>query len=142
MTEEDLVQESHIVFLKLKRTYTEVDNPKWFMTLYKTAFTNRINDLSNKKTRSVPESLECDMGEDTDLSNWCHNNGNDGYFQVLLDQIPQELRTALNFLDGCNERIYEEIRAQTKADNEKLCSWMGLDAKKVNIFAKTKRYFS
>lgn len=143
LAEEDLIQESHLIFLKLKLRYTEVDNPRWFMTLYKRAFSNRITDLSNKKSRSVPECSEADLGEDFDLSSWNNSSSNGGYMHVLLDQVPTDIRTALNFLDQCHERVYEQLKDnQGKINNEKLCSWMGLDPKKVNIFTKTKNYFS
>lgn len=142
LTEEDLMQESHLLFWKLKTLYTQVDNPKWFMTLYKTAFSNRINDLSNRKSKSVDECLESDMGEDVEIAERHSGGSNEGYFHVLLDQVPQDVRTALNFLDSCHERVYEQLKGDVNLSNSLLCSWMGLDPKKVNIFAKTKSYFS
>ena len=44
---EDLAQESQIVFLLCRRRYTGVvDNPAWFMALFKTAWQNRLVDLT------------------------------------------------------------------------------------------------
>lgn len=44
---EDVQQEAQIIFLLCQRKYTGVvDNPAWFMSLFKTALRNRLIDLA------------------------------------------------------------------------------------------------
>lgn len=148
MTEEDLVQESYVVFLKLRLKYKEVDDPRWFMKLYKTSFINYLNDLSNKRTREGLEICEADLYSDNEegTSNVFLNaegeKDNSGYQYVLAEQMPSDVRSAVSILLNCREEIWNYACKGDNASNSLLCSWIGIDAKKVNIIAKTKDFFS
>lgn len=49
---EDLMQEALLVFLVCQRNYQgKVDNPAWFMALYKRSWSNRLFDLSKRKPK-------------------------------------------------------------------------------------------
>lgn len=82
---EDLLQEAYLVFIKVRSKYANnVDNPKWFMSLYKTALANKLHDLS-KGTKTT--SLDSEYVEGEEYS--------EGYLLKLLEQAPEEVASVL-----------------------------------------------
>lgn len=59
------MQEAFVVFLLCQRRYTgHVDNPAWFMALYKTAWRNRLVTLATTTPRySLLEGLDIPLVE-------------------------------------------------------------------------------
>ena len=52
MTREDLYQDGLMIFCLIRQRYAHlVDNPKWFMALYKRALSNHIHDISKVQTK-------------------------------------------------------------------------------------------
>jgi hypothetical protein len=94
----DLIQDAYLIFHKIKITYPRVIEPKHFMALYKRALANNMHDKSAYKGRKdvaevylssdVTEFFAGRIGEVT----------NPGYLAALIDEMPEELKLALNML--------------------------------------------
>lgn len=95
---EDLLQEAYLVFMKCKRKYAaKIDNPKWFMAIFRVSLHNHFINLTKKCGLCV--SLEtliegyAEPATEYDAS----------YFRVLLKELPEEVRTLLASI--CNGQI-------------------------------------
>jgi len=92
---EDLLQDGHLVFMRITTAYPRVIEPSQFMALYKTAFTNLIHDKSCHKRRRDHVRAPQDVSELYDLVS---ETTNSGYIRALLDEAPQELKLALELV--------------------------------------------
>lgn len=61
MTREDFYQDGLLIFHMLCKRYTCVDNPKWFMSLYKASLRNHIHLVSRVQTRLRSQSTSVDL---------------------------------------------------------------------------------
>lgn len=115
----DLMQDAYVVFLRLQARYTEVTEPKHFMALYKSAWSNHFTDLANAdtearvltqlKTRtSEGEEIDLELQGDTD---------NDGALSTMLRQAPREVTMVLNLFLAAPQEILDLA----------LSSWNGPD---------------
>lgn len=145
---EDLLQEAHCLFLKMKGMYRKVDNPKWFMALYKVALINYINKLSNTKTERF--GVEIFMEEDISDSHviGIHKTHNEGEMLSLLEKAPPEVRAVLSlFLEAPRElleKITESWKNQglRKAEhNRHLGALLGYDSDQVDLIQSVRDYF-
>lgn len=102
MGKKDLYQDGVLIFCLLRRRYQGVvDNPRWFMSLYKTSLHNHIHDVSKVQTKllqqhSLPDDMLDAEGEDESL------------FHVdaltLFDRAPTEIREIVRlFMDAPTE---------------------------------------
>lgn len=61
---DDIMQEARILFLRCRELYwPNVQEPKHFMALFKMAFTNKIINLSNRRTRRGEVQIDYDSIE-------------------------------------------------------------------------------
>jgi hypothetical protein len=146
MDYEDLLQDSYVIFLKLRDRYTTVDDPRWFMSLFMRSFSNHVINLSKKRTLNSLEVLDCEFfteGEEdfSILSTAVGERDNLGYYETVLSQAPPEIRSALSILINCPTEIWDLIvSGDRNIGNSKLCGLLGLNPKKVNILDKTRNY--
>jgi DNA-directed RNA polymerase specialized sigma24 family protein len=83
---DDLVQEAYIVFLKCKRKYEgTVDNPKWFMSLYNRALTNKLITLSAK-------TAQYSFIASTDTLPEVATKYDESFLRVVLQELPDEVK--------------------------------------------------
>lgn len=62
--QEDAMSECAVQWCECRKRYgAHVDNPAWFMHLYKMCVMSRFTDLANKNTRRIDVVTACDMGE-------------------------------------------------------------------------------
>ena len=152
---EDLVQDSHVIFLKLKEEYKDtVDNPQWFMSLFMRSFSNHVTNISILDTRNSVEITEScifsSTDEDSGISedafyNLTGETENAGYLKVLLMQAPSEVRTVLSVLLNCPAETLELVqnaltRGKDVAGNIALCKMVGQDPKYVDLVEKVRQY--
>jgi len=93
---DDLMQEAYLVFARCQRHYAgKVDNPAWFMALFKVSWRRRMVKLFNQcpayslfeDCETLPESAVADDVQE---------------ILELLEAVPSELKLAL--LDLCRPR--------------------------------------
>lgn len=109
---QEMIHEGYLVFTKTKIKYANsVDNPSWFMSLYKTSLRNRLVDLTKRKI--ILESLDQE-----------YNLGSyemDGYLLVLINQAPEELYKIINlFIGGSNKTLSRKFKAWERKGGKKI----------------------
>ena len=83
---DDLMQEAYIVFLRCKQRYSgTVDNPSWFMSLFRNALRNKLINISALCKHNL--SLEA-VGSDDEP----RTDGNEGYFACMFSELPVQVR--------------------------------------------------
>lgn len=95
---EDLMQDAYLIFRYVRTSYPLVTEPKHLMSLFKVAMVNEFNDKSKARSkRSAAEiSFETLVGEDLTLVETIGENNNEGYLRLLLNELPVEVRLALD----------------------------------------------
>lgn len=106
---DDVMQEAHVVYLRCKRRYPDVED-KHFMALFKTAWSNHFTDLANEDTErrcEVSSSVHDDDDEHrVAYAEPCGATDNDGMLSVLVQQAPREVSMVLNlFLNAPQELL-------------------------------------
>jgi DNA-directed RNA polymerase specialized sigma24 family protein len=107
---DDLLQEARLLFYKLAEYYPRVIDPPHFMALYKRTLSNFFHDQSRLqqercKTVSMDEAS-------TAIHNRIGEMTNAGYALAMIESLPAELRSVLDF--AATERVRLKIRKQTK----------------------------
>lgn len=105
----DLMQEAYIVFLRCASKYAIIDTGAHFMSLFKTAWSRHLHDLSNKARSSKMMVSESNFDQEDD-SEWRRDHvgelDNDGRLAVLMRQAPREVLLVLNlFLNAPQELL-------------------------------------
>lgn len=155
MEKEDVMQEALFIFLKLQRQYNYIDNAAWFMGLFKVAFSNHFNDLSNTTTRQkvLKEALNkpsamsgTEEGVESILVH--EHNTNEGYFVCIIEQAPKEVRAVLSLLATAPTELLEEVTQAWRVQGryspegkEHLSKLLGYDAATVDLIQTVVDYF-
>lgn len=85
----DLVQEGHIVLLRVERTYPQA-SPRQLMALFKRSFENRIVDLTRTRRRYLDSfSLESEL--DVSLEYAAGGSSDTGQLWVELSDAEREI---------------------------------------------------
>ena len=147
---DDVMQECHCLFLKLCHEYPDVDNPAWFMGLYKAALLNLVNDLAVDDSYLRQCTLESQLAvEDTQWLEQCISiDENEGALYCMIDAAPDEIRSVMFLLLNAPPSVYRlASQAWSRSGRKKehgnafLCSMLGIDAK-VNVAQMTRDYFA
>lgn len=99
---DDLIQDAYLTFLHLANTYPRVVDEGHFMALFKQAMKNKMHDRSCHYTRRK-NTVEAPITTDDEevFSGRMGEMTNSGFLACLLDEAPDELKTALAMLaDG------------------------------------------
>lgn len=151
---DDVIQDSYELFLILKNRYQDkVDNPAWFMALYRVSFVNFITNMSYKNSRSHAEVYQGSLSlnlEDVEVIDFFSIMGdleNNGYSRVLLRQAPSEVKSVINLMLNCPTEMFEAVRdsffsKKDHAGNEVLCKMLGKDPSKWNLISMVKNHFA
>lgn len=132
MTEEDAYVEGWLLFSKCADMYPDVDPPH-FMALYKTTISRRMIDWAREATDSRALSLtSTETGEQLESVGDLEN---DGYFHILLQQAPQEVKSVLTlFINAPTELLQLAMDSWKSAGhvetggNRQVAQWLGLPA--------------
>lgn len=139
---DDLIQEGYICYAICAKKYPHVEQ-KHFMALLKTCFNNRIHDLASAKARSIV-AVEPIEGADECKFNYyyAHDSENDILFNVLLQQLPAELKQLVKTLlnDGKDIPMQRTANGSRETTNSYLCRLLGLDSK-VDLVTVFKEHF-
>lgn len=132
-TREEMMQEAYIVFLRCAARYAaRVENGAHFMSLFKTAWNNEFNDISQRATvarEPISENVLTDEG-DVEALDSVGDLDNDGSLAVMIKQAPKEVILVLTlFLVAPQEVVnlaMESWRSSGKyrADGDKAISRM------------------
>ncbi len=99
---EDLMQEAFMVFMKVERAYPVLNNASHFFALYKTALHRHFHD----KTRKLQKQITTDSLEEvSDLPALYTNTPNLGHLSIILEEMPDELKTVLQALTSGRVRL-------------------------------------
>lgn len=140
----EYLQEAHICFLRCAARYPVLDTPQHFMALFKRAWANQLNDLSNKSTRAGRELLtSADDGSPPEIIG---EEENMGYALTLLRQAPAEVLMVLNLFVNAPGELLELAAAAWKRSGRRdqnafISQLLGVDPKE-NVLEQTRQYFS
>lgn len=98
---EDVMQEAFMVFMKVERTYPIVNNGAHFFALYKTALRNFFHDKTRALQRTVPTESMDEIGDPLVEGHM----PNLGHLSLILDEMPDELKTVLRALTTGRVRL-------------------------------------
>jgi hypothetical protein len=95
---DDLLQEAYLTFQRVSYTYPRVVDEKHFMALFKRAMINKMHDRSCAKRRK--EKVEAPLSQEVAdfFTRRIGEVTNAGYMAALLDEMPEELKLALNII--------------------------------------------
>lgn len=156
---DDLMQEARIVFLRISRRYPNIIEAPHFMAMFKLAWVNEINTLSNRRTRDamghatrVEQTHEPQRDEDSRsvwdrvqgrLTRVDHQPGADkrpvaavtdeSFYDVLLGADP-DIRLLVDRLDDPKRprRMRQQgRRGRRETTNEYLCRLAGVQPERV-----------
>lgn len=122
---EDLIQDAYLKFLICDDRYGHLNNPRLFMALFKKSLINHFNTLSSKvsEDRQFQFALSKDADPDEVLEYFSIDLNNHGYFNLLIEDAPNEIKSLLQGLLTC----------YTKDGNGKLI--------KANDFSRSRRKY-
>lgn len=146
----DLIQDGYMVWARVVKKY-EVDAGRvrsrpHLMRLFKTAYLNHINDLSNAKTRALLEVLVGDLVGDVDdpwdvVGAICP----DAEMQSCIAEAPAIIGRVLSRLITCDGRALRSLH-RVAADgtrgtlNSRLCRMAGVDPD-IDLVGELRAYF-
>jgi len=151
MSFDDAYQEAYVKFLEVVEKYKdEVDNPRWFMSLYKKALANHITDLANTTNRMRRLVCFSEIQEEHDPVPYEEKllGGEDSTnLEILLEEAPEHVRQVLALLTnkdtamlGVIAQSWERQGKRKQDGNELLCKLLGYDYRKVDLVQATKDY--
>ena len=153
-TREEYMQEAYLVFLRVKSKYEgKVEEPKHFMSLFKRAWANELNDLANKATQErMFVAMPTTYDEDGQRGNEIEPVGdldNDGALATLIRQAPKEVAQVLNLflvapqevLDLALQSWREKDRRCSNGRSAQICRLLGMDPR-VDVMGRVEEYFS
>ena len=98
MEYEDVLQEAYVVFLHVAKTYPDIKEAKHFMALFRTAWTNRVTDLSLQDSKRRENEAGYDDGDQPGeyTRDVLGELDNAGALTVAIKQAPEEIRRVLS----------------------------------------------
>lgn len=102
---EDLMQDSFLLFEKIKRKYKYVDENRWLFALYKTAFFNELVDLSKANSKRLEFEVELKEQETEfygDVS-WQRLRVRERF----LSGLPSEVKKVMFIFLNCPDEVFQ-----------------------------------
>jgi hypothetical protein len=106
MEYEDCIQEARLVFLECKSRYPVVDNPKWFMSLFKRAWFTHFVDLASSDTKAKAEVTEFD---ETPVLESVVGDDHPGMVLMMIEKAPQEIKSVMALLINAPTELIETL---------------------------------
>jgi hypothetical protein len=133
----EAMQEAHVVFLRCCKRFPADearDTPQAFMALFKTAWRNQFNDLSNYDSKHrvcVHMPVRDETGEEVEFLGVVDN---DGMLAIMIEQAPSEVRMVLSVMVNAPAELLElAFKAWTSSGKRRagsskhLAAMLGLD---------------
>ena len=147
-TREDAMQEAWVVFMRCCARYPIIDTPQNFMSLFKRAWINQLNDLANATTRHRALIPEAEDESGNKIHEPVGETENAGYLTVLVHQAPREVLMVLNlFLNAPTELLELAAKAWSAGGhrnvdgNAMLARLLGTDPK-ADLIGKVRDHFN
>ncbi len=155
MSFEDAYQEAYVKFMEIAERYSgKVDNPRWFMSLYKVALANRITDFANIRNRMRRLVCFSEMQDENDpipYEEKLLGSEDTAYSEMLLEEVledaPEHVRQVLTLLANMDTEMLSVIaqsweqRGKRKEDgNEFLCKMLGYNCRQVDLLYAVRHY--
>ncbi len=115
---DDVMQDARILFHKIETEYPIVNETAHFVALYKTSLSRMFVDKSRKKTKSAIDQNLC--AEEVAEEIQPHGEPNYGYFNVLLEEMPEELKLVLRALTTGRVRLKLDRPTRSMKQRENL----------------------
>lgn len=151
---EDVMQEAHVIFLRLAAKYGLTDTPQHFMALFKTAWRNHFVDLARTDSNLRLCTLNSQMQEDEEgdylalLESLPGDLENHGYLRMLLEDAPSDIKTVLAFFFKAPDQLLESMSTAWKLagrrddrGNTMLCEALGF-TRGTDVIGMVSRYFN
>ena len=149
---DDVKQEAYLVFAHVPVEYPDIDNPRWFMSMFKQVFSCRMIDVQRRNVRYNKRFTEMVESEDTDgamdLSVKLGDLENDFMVERLVEDADGEVKEVLQTILNMPSEVFSMLeQAWTKPgkpkfmSNQMLCSLLGKDPKKTNLVKKVEDHF-
>jgi len=135
----DHMQDAYLMFRHIIASYPEISDPKHIMSLYQRAMINDYNDRARYKQRKsrTEVSIETTLGDDLKLADTLGEANNEGYLNILLGQLPQKVRLAIEALQDKSKLTYlyeiarsagrvSDVPEKRELSNSTLCKIIGL----------------
>ncbi len=133
MSYDDLIQEGYVVYMTCLQKYEhKANNQRWFMSLFMRAFTNRITDLANARTK-YPDALDEDVMELESPESMEPD--------AFLDLLPEELKEVAMAFINAPEELFSQLSRMWNVSGHRqrgrstairqLSGTLGLDGKDV-----------
>lgn len=126
---DDLLQDAHLIYLKIAERYPRVVEPKHFMALFQVALRNKIHDHSRymRRKRLLHEETSVDAAEI--IASQVGETTNHGYLRALIAEAPEELRLALILLETQPETLRTQVPGLRENLNMRLRRILGVEGK-------------
>lgn len=99
---DDVMQQARILFWQLGQRYPDVIEPSHFFALYKTSLLRKFHDKARARQRSIIDqevvAEDVAMGMESSMPNY-------GHIKLLLEEMPDELKTVLSALTTGRVRL-------------------------------------
>lgn len=150
-TREEYMQEAYAVYLRVRNKYAEtVTEPQHFMSLFKRAWTNELNDLATKATRhrmfvQMP-TIRSEDGDELDYEPVGELN-NEGMLATLIRQAPRDVAMVMNLFLSAPQELLELALASWREDarsnrgSQHICRLLGLDPS-TDVMRRVEEHFS
>lgn len=145
---EDIVQEGGVVYTSVCNEYPNIDNPAWFMGMFKTSFCNHMCSFARKD--SVRRTSMVDMPEDAELAAAITpHTENTAYFERKMEQAPSEIKELISLIASLPGEMWDLVHAASSKGtgrtqgNKLLCDLTGRpNPKKNNLIDEVRQYIS
>jgi hypothetical protein len=124
---DDLMQEAYLAFMETKARYAgAVDNPKWFMSLYKTALFCAVNDLAKRAGRGRMMVYEHSLMSDTaEVPDCIGETENAATALLLWRDAPRELRQLVCLVCEASVEVSDRICTAMQRRTRKDFAYLG-----------------
>ena len=141
---EDLLQECHIIFLKILERYPRVVDRPHIMSLYKTSVRNYFTDHARymKRKNELHDYLPEDAA--TFAAFRIGELEGAGYLSILLQEAPEEVKLLLNaYSDETVLKKLREPQRRYKSErreglSKRLCGYLGIGKVRLRLTGKDK----
>jgi hypothetical protein len=100
---DDLLQQARILFWELSLKYPAADGPSHFFALYKTSLLRRFTDKARARQKSIIDQNA--VVDNEGLDSRLGYTINAGQINLLLEEMPDELKTVLGALTSGRVRL-------------------------------------
>lgn len=121
---DDCMQEAHLVFLRVARTYPDVTDPPHFMALFKTSWERRFVDLVREDARVRENEVAVDFAPSDDGEGASFQavgeTDNEGELRVALRQAPREVLMVVNLLLRVPQEMLDALLAGWRGQDRRM----------------------